>query len=85
MRYVFTGGGTLGHTNPAISVAEKVREMDKEADILFIMRNNGKENTGVGISRPRYLLKTEITQHPRSAPAEHGWTGRYACSQRPHR
>ena len=47
MRYVFTGGGTLGHTNPAISVAEKVREMDKEADILFIMRKNGKENTSV--------------------------------------
>ena len=44
MKYVFTGGGTLGHTNPAIAVAEKVRELDKSADILFIMRKNGNEN-----------------------------------------
>ena len=47
MRYIFTGGGTLGHTNPAIAVGEKVREMDKEADILFVMRKGGKENESV--------------------------------------
>ncbi len=47
MKYVFTGGGTLGHTNPAIAVAEKVREMDKEADILFVMRKGGRENESV--------------------------------------
>ncbi len=47
MKYVFTGGGTLGHTNPAIAVAEKIREIDKNADILFILRENGKENDAV--------------------------------------
>ncbi len=45
MRCIFTGGGTLGHTNPAIAVAEKIKEKHPDADILFIMRKGGKENT----------------------------------------
>ena len=56
MKYVFTGGGTLGHTNPAIAVAEKVRELDKNADILFIMRENGNENKLV--QEHNFLVKT---------------------------
>lgn len=47
MRCIFTGGGTLGHTNPAIAVAEKVREKHPDTDILFIMRAGGKENAAV--------------------------------------
>lgn len=47
MKYVFTGGGTLGHTNPAIAVAEKVKGSDKTSEILFVMREGGSENSAV--------------------------------------
>ena len=47
MKCIFTGGGTLGHTNPAIAVAEKIRKTCPSTDILFIMRVGGKENSEV--------------------------------------
>ena len=72
MKYIFTGGGTLGHTNPAIAVAEKIREMDKNAEMLFVMRKEGKENLcvknrgfeiaeidAVGIERTKGLKNTK--------------------------
>ena len=36
MRYLISGGGTGGHIFPAVSIANALRELDKEADILFI-------------------------------------------------
>ncbi len=47
MRCIFTGGGTLGHTNPAIAVAEKIRKSHSDAEIIFVMRKGGSENTEV--------------------------------------
>ena len=47
MKCIFTGGGTLGHTNPAIAVAEKIRERCNDAEIIFIMRKRGAENSAV--------------------------------------
>lgn len=35
-RFLFAGGGTGGHIFPAIAVAEKIRELKPEAEILFI-------------------------------------------------
>lgn len=36
MRYLISGGGTGGHIFPAISIANALRELDPEADILFV-------------------------------------------------
>ena len=35
-RFLFAGGGTGGHLFPAIAVAEQIRELKPEADILFV-------------------------------------------------
>lgn len=36
MRYLFAGGGTGGHIFPAIAIADEIKKMDKEAEILFV-------------------------------------------------
>lgn len=36
MRYLISGGGTGGHIFPAVSIANALRELDPQADILFV-------------------------------------------------
>ena len=36
MKYLISGGGTGGHIFPAISIANALKELDPQADILFI-------------------------------------------------
>lgn len=36
MKYLISGGGTGGHIFPAVSIANALREMDPEAQILFV-------------------------------------------------
>ena len=36
MKYLISGGGTGGHIFPAVSIANALRELDPEADILFV-------------------------------------------------
>ena len=36
MRYLISGGGTGGHIFPAISIANALRELDPECEILFV-------------------------------------------------
>jgi len=36
MKYIFAGGGTGGHIFPAIAIADELRKLDKNAEILFI-------------------------------------------------
>ena len=43
MRIVYAGGGTGGHINPALSVADYVKKKDKDAEALFIGTKRGLE------------------------------------------
>ena len=43
MRIVYAGGGTGGHINPALSVADYVKTQDKNAEALFIGTKRGLE------------------------------------------
>ena len=56
MKVVIAAAGTGGHINPGIAIANKIKEMDKKADIIFIGTNRGLENDLV--PRAGYRLKT---------------------------
>mgnify|MGYP001130653837 CR=1 FL=1 len=43
MRYLLSGGGTGGHIYPAIAIADRIKEGDPAAEILFIGAVNGLE------------------------------------------
>jgi len=52
-RFLFAGGGTGGHLFPAVAVAEQIKEMKPEADILFI----GTKNKIEGMVVPKLGFK----------------------------
>ena len=44
MRFIISGGGTAGHINPAIAIADKIKETLPDAEILFVGGKNGMES-----------------------------------------
>lgn len=44
MKILFTGGGTGGHVNPALAIAETVKKHDPKCEIAFVGTPNGIEN-----------------------------------------
>ena len=44
MRVIFSGGGTGGHINPAISIADYAKSQDNEFEALFIGTERGLEH-----------------------------------------
>ena len=44
VRVLMTGGGTGGHVNPAIAIAEIIKEKHPDAEIAFVGTKNGIEN-----------------------------------------
>ena len=44
MKVLLAGGGTAGHINPAIAIANTIKEHDKNAKIAFIGTKKGLEN-----------------------------------------
>ena len=44
MKILFTGGGTGGHVNPALAIAETVKKHDPECEIAFVGTPTGIEN-----------------------------------------
>ena len=43
MRYLLVGGGTAGHLNPAIAIAQEIRQQEPDAVIRFVGTPNGME------------------------------------------
>ena len=43
MRILLTGGGTAGHINPAIAIAEIIKQNERRAEIAFVGTPNGME------------------------------------------
>ena len=44
MRVLMTGGGTGGHVNPAIAIANTIKEKEKDSVIAFVGTSRGIEN-----------------------------------------
>ena len=55
MKVIIAAAGTGGHINPGIAIANKIKERNKNARIIFIGTKNGLENDLV--SRAGYELK----------------------------
>lgn len=60
MKVVISAAGTGGHINPAIAIANKIKETEHDSQIIFIGTNTGLENDLV--PRAGYMLRT-ITAH----------------------
>lgn len=43
MRILLTGGGTAGHINPAVAIANFIKEKEKNAEFLFVGTRHGLE------------------------------------------
>lgn len=56
MRVILAAAGTAGHINPAIAIANKIKNEDPNSEILFLGTNRGLENDLV--PRAGYNLKT---------------------------
>ena len=56
MRVIVAAAGTAGHINPGIAIANKIKEEEKDSEIIFIGTTRGLENDLV--PRAGYGLKT---------------------------
>ncbi len=45
MRILLTGGGTAGHINPALAMADFIKEKEEDTQVLFVGTKNGMEKT----------------------------------------
>ena len=48
MRVLLTGGGTGGHVNPALAIADVIKKYDRNAEIAYIGTKKGIENRLAG-------------------------------------
>ncbi len=65
MRILFTGGGTAGHVNPAIAIAEAMQKRHTCISIGFVGREGGDENRAVR-SHSYKLYTLNVRGIPRS-------------------
>ena len=61
MRVLMTGGGTAGHVNPAIAIANTIKEFDKESEIAFVCSTLARDKAQDLVPRAGYeLYKVDI-------------------------
>ena len=41
MKVIIAAAGTAGHINPAIAIANKIKQEEKDSDIIFIRNSKG--------------------------------------------
>lgn len=56
MKVIIAAAGTAGHINPGLAIANKIKEKNEDAEIIFVGTNRGLENDLV--PRSGYELKT---------------------------
>ena len=62
MRILFAGGGTGGHINPAIAIANRACERYKDAEILFAGTKRGLEKDMVPNAVYEYITQNNLTE-----------------------
>ena len=83
MKVIMTGGGTGGHVNPAIAIADCIKDNDPSSEIIFVGTHRGIENKLV--PRAGYELKhVEIRGLKRSLSIENIKTAYYVLTA-PHK
>ncbi len=58
MKIIFCGGGTSGHVNPALNIAETIKKRHPDAEIMFIGTKRGIESTLV----PKHGYKIDFVE-----------------------
>ena len=56
MRVLMTGGGTAGHVNPAIAIANTIKEYEPDAEIAFVSSNLRNDKARDLVPRAGYKL-----------------------------
>ena len=56
MKVIIAAAGTAGHINPGLAIANKIKQEEKNSNIIFIGTDRGLENDLV--PRAGYELKT---------------------------
>ena len=56
MRVLMTGGGTAGHVNPAIAIANTIKKYEPDAEIVFVSSNLTKDKARDLVPRAGYKL-----------------------------
>ena len=56
MKVLMTGGGTAGHVNPAIAIAETIKRYHPEAEIEFVSSNLARDKANDLVPRAGYKL-----------------------------
>lgn len=64
MRILMTGGGTAGHVNPAIAIANTIKEYEKDAEIAFVCSYLAKDKAQDLVPRAGYEKLYRVNINP---------------------